>query len=181
MQLTSFLKILYFNSFLGISTNQMRLPIKEHPHMNHILSSLRVTLLIKHGHNDKIVTFTHTTCQGSFQRKSSVEWLLIASYTTTLSLLGHANQLYLELCMKLLKYAESGHGTLIQQLSLATHCLLKLPAEVHQCIAMCWAKHGGSWTCMWRLEVLQKALQEHTLQQDSSVLLTSDGKLHRYP
>ena len=86
---------------------------------------------------------------------------------------------------------DSESGTILQQLSLhagEVTRMLKLPAEVYQCV--CAELNMITYECVYieskvnpsdeSFASQRKVLQEHILQQDSSVLPTNDGKFHPF-
>ena len=116
---------------------------------------------------------------------------MLGSTNNVTSLLGHENQLYVGTLHGNVEVYDSESGTLLQQLSLhagEVSRMLKLPAEVYQCV--CAELNMVTHECVCieskvnpsdeSFASQRKVLQEHTLQHDSSVLPTNDGKFHPF-
>lgn len=107
-------------------------------------------------------------------------------------MLGHGNQLYVGTLSGNVEVYDSENCTLLQQFSLHAGkvCqMLKLPAEIHQCVCsellfvtndQC--VHGESMLDQSDKSITprKRILQEHTLQQDSSLLPYINSTLHSF-
>lgn len=117
---------------------------------------------------------------------------LLASTNSVTSLLGHENQLYVGTLHGIVEVYDSESGDLLLQLSLhagKVSRMLKLPAEVHQCICAelllmandeCVLSESEASQSYESMTPPKRVLQERLLQQDSNLPPVINGKVHPF-